>query len=373
MSVIGNTALRFDEEQAMLHDYARSFCADKGGVAAARTHLESEHEYSPELWAEMLAMGWPGIGLPEELGGSGLDIGSAVPVLECMGRALMGTPLMSSLLAAQLLLRADRGAAAETLTDIAAGAAASVAELESEDWSDAAIGTRIDSAGLLQGHKRMVMDAQSARWLVVSANREGQPLLALVDSATLPQDALAPRVLIDNTHRAADVVFRGVAPALVIDGGRVSSALRDYRLIGAMLVAAESTGAAAACLDTTVDYLKTRRQFGKLIGSYQALKHPSVEILTAVDSARSFVYHAATLVGDAALDRDAEVACRMAKAQATETLKFTGDRAVQFHGGMGFTWDCDAQLFVRRAQWAQQQFGDAQHHRQRLAALLLDE
>ena len=97
-----------------------------------------------------------------------------------------------------------------------------------------------------------------------------------------------------------------------------------------------------------------------------------MDILTDVDSARSFVYHAASLVGDGPLDRDAEIACRMAKAQATDALEFAGDRAVQFHGGMGFTWECDAQLYIRRAQWSRQQFGDAQHHRKRLASLLLD-
>ena len=137
-------------------------------------------------------------------------------------------------------------------------------------------------------------------------------------------------------------------------------------------MAAEAAGTAAACLDTTVEYLKTRKQFGKLIGSYQALKHPSVDILCDMDSTRSFVYHAATLVGDGPLDRDAEIACRMAKAQATQARLYAGDRSVQFHGGMGFTYECDAQLYIRRAQWSQQQFGDAQHHRKRLAALLLD-
>jgi acyl-CoA dehydrogenase len=373
MSVIGNTALRFDEEQSMLLDYARSFCADKGGVSAARTHLESEREYSPEIWNEIVAMGWSGIGLPESAGGAGLGIGAAVPVLESMGRALMGTPLLSSLLAAQLLLRADAQAGETVLAEIAAGAVATVAELESEDWGSATVATHIDSGGLLHGHKRLVMDAQHARWLLVVAAREGGSVLAVVDASALPPDAVTPRVMIDNTHRAADVTFDSVTPVLLLDNPRIESALRDYRLLGAMLVAAECAGATAACLDTTVDYLKTRKQFGKLIGSYQALKHPSVEVLTAMDSARSFVYHAATLVTEQALDRDAELACRMAKTQATDALKFAGDRAVQFHGGMGFTWDCDAQLFLRRAQWAQQQFGDAQHHRQRLATLLLDQ
>jgi acyl-CoA dehydrogenase len=95
-----------------------------------------------------------------------------------------------------------------------------------------------------------------------------------------------------------------------------------------------------------------------------------------MDSSRSLIYHAATLLDGglhgAPLEGDAEIACRMAKAQATETLLFAGDRAVQFHGGMGFTYDCDAMLYIRRAQWAQHQYGDAQHHRGHLARLLLD-
>jgi alkylation response protein AidB-like acyl-CoA dehydrogenase len=124
-------------------------------------------------------------------------------------------------------------------------------------------------------------------------------------------------------------------------------------------------------MDVTLEYLKTRKQFGRLIGSYQALKHPMVEVLCSVDSARSFIYHAATVVTDGPLDTDAEIACRMAKAQAGDALKFAGDRAVQFHGGMGFTYECDAQLYIRRAQWSQQVFGDAYHHRKRLAPLLL--
>ena len=371
MSVIGNTALRFDEEHAMLLDYARSFCADKG-IGSARAHLETEREYDPALWREIVAMGWTGIGLPPACGGAGLGIGAAVPVLESMGRVLMGTPLLSSLLAAQLLLRAGDDAASEVLASIVRGEAATVADLESEDWLSTQTRTTLDDADLLRGEKRLVPDASSARWIVVTARRGEQALLAVVDAQNLPGAALRPRVMIDHTHRAADLALQGVAPFRVFTGASVTAALRDYRLIGALLVAAESTGAAAACLDTLVDYLKTRKQFGRFIGSYQALKHPSVDILNAVDAAKSFIYHAATLLGDAALDREQEIACRMAKAQATETLKFAGDRAIQFHGGMGFTWDCDAQLFVRRAQWAQQQFGDAQHHRRQLGELLLD-
>ena len=140
-----------------------------------------------------------------------------------------------------------------------------------------------------------------------------------------------------NSRKISDTIARIIG---AVDAVRSPSAARH----------AESAGSAASCLDTVVDYLKTRKQFGKLIGSYQALKHPTVEILTGVDSSRSFVYHAASLVAEGPLDKDAEIACRMAKAQATDTLLYAGDRAVQFHGGMGFTWEFNCHLYYRRAQ-----------------------
>jgi alkylation response protein AidB-like acyl-CoA dehydrogenase len=226
---------------------------------------------------------------------------------------------------------------------------------------------------VLQGGKKFVPEATVASLFVVSVSHRGSAALALVRADQLSAGAVRPNTLIDQTKRSANVDFSGVTvdENNLIVGPDVASALRDIRLLGALLVAAEATGSAASCLEMIVEYLKTRKQFGKLIGSYQALKHPAVDILNAVDSSRSFIYHGATLVGRDALDTDTEIACRMAKAHACETLLYAGDRAVQFHGGMGFTYECDAQLYIRRAQWSQQQFGDAQHHRKRLAALLL--
>jgi len=209
---------------------------------------------------------------------------------------------------------------------------------------------------------------------LVGVSLDGESRLVLLERDQLTADALQAHTLIDETKRACRLRLDGItvpATALLVPEA-TPAALHDVALIGALLVAAESTGATAACLDTVVDYLKTRKQFGKLIGSYQALKHPTVDVLCAMDDARSFIYHAASLVGDAALDADAEIACRMAKAQATDALEYAADRAVQFHGGMGFTYECDAQLYIRRAQWARPQFGDAYHHRKRLAGLLLD-
>lgn len=374
MSVIGNNALRFSEEQAMLLDVAREFCRDKSPMAAVRAQLETERGFDPAIWDEMVALGWAGIALPEACGGSGMGVASVVPVVEAMGRAMLGTPLISTTLAAQLLLRAGGAGSMEaTLASIAGGSIATVALLENADWGDTRIGCQLDGSGVLQGNKKYVTDAEAADLFVVPVEHAGAPALAVVKAEQLAAGAIAPNTLIDQTKRSASVDFSGVQVAQegLLTGAAVSSALRDLYLLGALLTAAEATGSAACCLATIVEYLKTRKQFGKLIGSYQALKHPAVDILCAVDSGRSFIYHAATLVGDEALDRDAEIACRMAKAHATETLLYAGDRAVQFHGGMGFTYECDAQLYIRRAQWSQQQYGDAQHHRKRLADLLL--
>ena len=374
MSVIGNNALSFSEEQAMLLDVAREFCRDKSPMAAVRAQLETERGFDPAIWDEMVALGWAGIALPEACGGSGMGVASVVPVVEAMGRAMLGTPLISTTLAAQLLLRAGGAGSMEaTLASIAGGSIATVALLENADWGDTRIGCQLDGNGVLQGKKKYVTDAGVASLFVVLVEHAGAPALAVVKAEQLSAGAIAPNTLIDQTKRSASVDFSGVQVARedLLTGAAVNSALRDLHLLGGLLTAAEATGSAASCLDTIVEYLKTRKQFGKLIGSYQALKHPAVDILCAVDSGRSFIYHAATLVGEEALDRDAEIACRMAKAHATEALLYAGDRAVQFHGGMGFTYECDAQLYIRRAQWSQQQYGDAQHHRKRLADLLL--
>jgi alkylation response protein AidB-like acyl-CoA dehydrogenase len=374
MSVIGNTSLQFSDEQAMLLEVARNFCRDRSPISAVRAQLETGTGFDRALWDEMVALGWTGIALPEAVGGAGLGVAALVPVLESMGRAMLGTPLLGSALAGQLLLRAGTAEQVERLLPaLAAGAPATLALLDNGDWGDEHVTLVLDESHVLQGSKKFVPDAAVASLFVVSVLYQGKVALAVVRADQLRAGAVRPNTLIDQTKRSANVDFSGVHvdENNVITGAKVSAALRDIRLLGALLVAAEATGSAAACLDTVVDYLKTRKQFGKLIGSYQALKHPTVDILMSMDSARSFIYHAASLVGDDALSADAEIACRMAKSQACQALCYAGDRAVQFHGGMGFTYDCDAQLYIRRAQWSQQQYGDAQHHRKRLATLLL--
>ena len=373
-----NYSMSFNDEQAMILKAAKEFCKGKSPIAAVRELLESDTGYEPKLWDEMVELGWPGVAIPEEYDGIGMDIGTVIPIAESMGRSMFATPFISTTLAAQALLRAGTSDQKKTwLPKIADGIIGTLALLDNEDWgAEAILCTAIEEGDQikLNGTKWFVNDAAVAELFIVSVDYQGSPALIIVKSGQLAKSAIKRQKLIDETKRTYKVDFSGVVvdKSELLDPAKGASTLHDLRLIGALLIAAEATGSTAASLDDTVEYLKTRTQFDKFIGSYQALKHPTVDILCQMENARSFVYHAATIVGEGPLDEDMEIACRMAKAQAAEALLFAGDRDVQFHGGMGFTYECDAQLYIRRAQWAQQMFGDAYHHRKRLAGLLLD-
>ena len=181
MSVIGNTSLSLDEEQAMLLDVAREFCRDKSPISAVREQLETASGFDPALWDEIVALGWAGIALPESCGGSALGISAVVGVAESMGRAMLGTPLLSTTLAGQLLLRAESGSGLENaLSAIAAGTVATVALLENADWGDATLFCTLGADGVLQGVKQYVADAEAAQLFVVVVDKQGAPALAIV-------------------------------------------------------------------------------------------------------------------------------------------------------------------------------------------------
>ena len=371
-----NLEISFSDEQAMILDSAKDFCRDKSDITTVRSLLKAETGYKDDVWAEMVALGWTGLALPEQYGGSEMGVGATIPLVESMGRHLLCTPFITSTIAAQAILRGGTDEQKNRwLPSIVEGAVATMALLDNEDWGATKTHCTLtpkDGNFVLEGKKLQVNDAAAADLFLVLASANGLPTLVMVDAKELPEGAISNKTLVDETKRAANVDFGGVTIKADSILANTTEVLRDVRLIGALLTASEATGTSAAALDTVVDYLTTRKQFGRLIGSYQALKHPTVDMLLQMDSARTLIYHAATLITDANLDKDTEIACRMAKAQATDALLFAGDRAVQFHGGMGFTYDCDAMLYIRRAQWAQHQYGDAQHHRKLLAPLLLD-
>jgi len=382
MTKQSNMKLALSEEQAMVLESAREFCKENSSIEQVRALLHSKTQlnhigYDETVWQQIVKLGWLGIATPEEFGGSNFGIGSVVGIAEAMGRYLLSTPFLPSIVATQLLLRAGNQQQHEQwLPKILDGSVATLALLDNEDWGATQIQCKATQEGnsfRLTGRKLMVCDALSASVFLVVLDLDGQTNVAIITPDQLSASAIRPHTLLDETKRACEVDFSDVLimQDALLDSSSVAQALHDCMLIGAMLTAAEAVGSTGASLDSIVEYLKTRKQFGKLIGSYQALKHPSVDILCQMDSAKSLLYHAASVVDSEALDEDAEIACRMAKVAASEALLYAADRGIQFHGGMGFTYECDAQLYLRRAQWSQQQYGDAAHHRKRLAPLLL--
>ena len=370
----------FSDEQGQLLEIAETFSANKSPIATVRRRLEAENAIEDELWREIADLGWLGIAIPEEYGGSGLGLGEVVTIVEPMGRNLLSSPLASTTLAAQAILRdGSDEQKSQWLPRLAGGAIAALALTEGHgDWDLANLtctAARQGDALRLKGGKTFVTDAAVADLLLVSVALDGAPALVLVEASALGQGALRREVVIDETRRSYALNLDGIEIPLanLLDAGDTAACLKNLHLGACLLYAAEICGGMAGVINVTLDYLTTRRQFDQFIGAYQALKHPMVDALVGLEQARSHLYHAATVfhMADGGNSRG-EVAVRMAKAQAAAAFAFASDRAIQFHGAFGFTYDCDAQLYRRRALWCQQQHGDEAHHRRHLAALLLD-
>jgi alkylation response protein AidB-like acyl-CoA dehydrogenase len=367
--------IEHSEEEALLAHSAAELLAERSDFAAVRRAIATESGYDPALYRQLAELGWLGLALPESYGGAGMRAAALVNVVEPMGRFLFASPFLASTLAAQALLRAGNEAQRQRwLPPIARGEAIGAVALSEPSGSyeldrpqAEAVSTKDGFA--LRGVKTLVLDAQHADFVIVAARLQGRLALLLVPASAL-QGRVRREQLVDETRRSARVQLDGVQvdKDALLDGGDGEGALRHVERLGFLLLAAEMAGGAEGVLQLTVEYLKTRKQFGKLIGSYQALKHPMVEIMIAIEQGRSLLYHAATAFERP--DPEPETALRMAKAQLGDTFAHATDRAIQFHGAIGFTYECHAQLYLRRAQWLQHTLGDAAHHRRKLAALL---
>ena len=371
------STMTFSDEQAMLLDTAVEFFRNKSPNALVRDLMLSEHGYEEAHWQEMVALGWSGLAIPEAYGGSELGLAAAVCIAEPMGRHLSATPWLPTQLFVQGVLAGDEGVRGACLPAIAEGAIGTVALSELDgDWnlSGAWLQLEADGDGVsLTGTKTFVLNADVADFVLVSGRLNGAPALAVLLKEELAAAAVSRETVIDETRRSFEMTLDRIrVPAeRTITGTAASAALNAVRNAALLLISAESAGGIAGVLEVIVEYLNTRTAFGRKIGSYQGLKHPTVDILIGLERSRSHVYHAASLIDAGATGENVEAALRMAKAQASDAFAFAGDRAIQFHGGFGFTWECDAQLYLRRALWAQYAFGDAIHHRRRLAEMLL--
>jgi alkylation response protein AidB-like acyl-CoA dehydrogenase len=363
------------EEQELLRAELRKFLDQNCPLEEVRKLAETPAGYSRHLWERMAELGWVGLTLPEEHGGVGLGWVDLAVVLEETGRTLFPSPLVASVLAATAIESAgDAAQRARWLPGLARGASiGSVALLERSDDPDpaaSALAGAPDGAGFaLRGEKILVADAQNADLFVVAFRAPQGPSLGVLERGAQGV-AVVPQELTDPTRRAGRLVLDGARvsrEALLGAPGAAAQTLERLWDCGAVAVVAEAVGAAEAALALTVDYAKTRIQFGQPIGRFQGVKHPLAEMAVQVESMRSLLTYAAWL-----LDRgapEAPLAVSRAKAFTAECFPRIGLDCIQLHGAIGYTWECDAQLYLKRARGTRPAFGDAAYHYERIARL----
>lgn len=366
--------LNISEEQVAILDQASDFCRERSPIDKVRALMESESGFDVDLWKEMAELGWLGIAIPEEFGGIGLSLAEAAPLAEQMGRNLLSSPFIATTLAAQAILSGGSDdQKAEWLPKLASGTIATLAlQEEHGDWNldNITVTATKDGDGIVLSGKKMVVQwAQAAELFVASVSMDSAPALALIKKSDLPDGAMKAEKIIDETRRSCAVTLDNVRidESQLMDRDNAATALKHIELAAGLLQSAEMCGGAQSVIDYTLDYLKTRTQFGKVIGGYQALKHPAVDAYVEYEKARSLLYSAACSFND---QGEGEIAVRMAKAAADRAYSHAADRAVQFHGGFGFTHDCDAGLHRRASIFQASQLGDAAWQRKKLKALL---
>jgi alkylation response protein AidB-like acyl-CoA dehydrogenase len=370
----------FSEEQEMLRASARDFLARECPPAYVRRMMEADDAWDQGLWRKLAELGWTGLGIPEAYGGVGtfLDL---VVVLEEAGRGLLPGPFFSTMaLAVPALLEAGTEAQRrQVLSAIAAGdARATVALTEPEGRWDAEgvslAATRSGDGWRLDGVKLFVPDAGVADHLVVAGRTRpgGEDGVTLFLVSGRPAGTtVSPLTTLDMTRRWYEVRFEGVelpADAVMGEVDRGWAPLRRALDWAAAGLCAEMVGGAQHVLDASVAYAKTRQQFGKPIGIYQAVSHRLADMLLETESARSATYYAAWAVDADAPDRS--LATSMAKAYTSDAYRRAAGGGIQVHGGIGFTWEHDMHLYFRRAKASEVTLGDATFHRELVAQAL---
>ncbi len=371
----------FNSEQEELRSMARAFLEENSGSEQIRKAMESELGYDPEVWSQVGSeLGWTSVHIPEEYGGLGLGYVELVALLEMMGESLLCAPYFSSIgLGANVILCGGTEAQKqEFLPGIAEGATrATLAFSEASGrWDASAIETTAKREGddfVLRGKKCFVPDGHCADLSVVAARAESSVGEEGVSLFLVPGDARglsrSARATMDQTRRLADLgldELRLPASALMGEEGAAWPALSRSLDLAGIALAAEQVGGAQRCLDMAVDYAKEREQFGRPIGSFQAIKHKCADMMVEVESARSAVYYAGCAVSEEK-EEELSVVAPLAQAYCSDAYFNTAARCVQIHGGVGFTWEYDVHLYFKRAKSSESLLGDASHHRELLA------
>jgi alkylation response protein AidB-like acyl-CoA dehydrogenase len=366
------------EEQSMLKDQAHAWARDESPVTKFRQMRNSgaANGYDDATWQEIAAMGWTGILIPEALGGSGMDYATFGVVLEETGRQLVASPLLASGLvgASALLLGGTDAQKQEWLPRIAAGSAVvSLAVDEKPHHAPEQLALAATASGdgyVLEGNKVFVLEGGSADAFVVAARTAGNAgdqsgitlFLVPADSAGLGITALNTA----DSRGYADLTFTGVAVGADAVLGEVGN---GFPLLDALLdraragMAAEMLGTACEAFDRTLEYLKTREQFGQVIGSFQSLGHRAATLFMDMEFARSCVEAALRAIDTD--DPETPILCSLAKCKAGEFLHDMSNDMIQMHGGIGMTDEFDAGFYLKRARATEATFGGQSFHRRR--------
>jgi alkylation response protein AidB-like acyl-CoA dehydrogenase len=369
------TAVTFapTDEQQELQQLVRRFCEDKSPISAVRRLMETEDGFDTAVWDQMgKELGLQSLHIPEEYGGMGFGVVELGLVMEEMGRALLCAPFLSSVvLGATAILEGGTEEQRESLLPAVAGGEVRVALAFVEGthaWQpdDIAAEAATDGDGhRLTGTKTLVVDGHTAHTIVVSARSAGVVSLFLVDGDAegLTRTALPT---LDQTRKLARLDLDGVPARLLGEEGAGGPALERTLQLAGVCLAAEQVGSAAACLEMSVDYAKIRNQFGRPIGSFQAIKHRCADMLLGVESARSAAYYGLASAGT----DDLPLAASVALSACSEVLSRAATDTVQVHGGVGFTWEHDAHLYLKRAKGSEVLLGGIGHHQDRIADLI---
>ncbi len=365
----------FTEDQVMVRDSARAFLAEASDSAKVRAAMDLDQGWDATLWSRIgTGLGWTGISIPEAYGGSGMGYVALAIVMEEMGRTLCVSPFFASVvLAAEAILQAGTEAQKQALLPgIASGETTATlcftgAEGKpGQDGVDAVL-TASGNGFRLSGEASFVPFGHAADLLVVAA-RHGDGLSLAVVSATTPGVEIERLSVLDTTRPLASVRFSSVAlqaDAVLGVPGAAGGAFDKTLSVAAAMLAAEQVGGAEKCLEMTVEYSKTRTQFGRIIGSFQAVKHSLADMMVLVEASKSIAYYAACAIGE--IEEEAAEAASMARAYCSDALYRCAADAIQLHGGIGFTWEHDAHLYFKRARASANLLGDPTYHREIVA------
>ncbi len=372
--------LSFSESQDELRRAARRFLEVASSEERVRAAMETEQGYDTGVWEQLSEeLAWTALTIPEEYGGLGMTYRDLHPLMEEMGRALLCSPFFSTIClgANALLLGGSDDQKQRYLPGIAAGeTTATLAHTErSNPISADDVETTYspnETGYILRGEKRFVLDGHTADLLIVLARSEGSKGSEGVTLFLVPGDADGVKrtwlPTMDQTRRLASVELGDVAvpaDALLGEEGGGSDLCGQTLDLARIALAAEQVGAAEMCLEMSVEYAKVRQQFGRPIGSFQAIKHKCADMLMMIESARSAAFYASALAAQG--DPNLEEASSSAKAFCSDTFFHCAAETIQIHGGIGFTWEHPAHMYFKRAKATEVLLGDPFFHRERVA------